>query len=431
MTKFDVVIVGGGFAGVTAARELTMRGRPAVLVEARERLGGRTYTASHDGHEMELGGTWVHPIQPNVWAEITRYGIELEEFPVPGGKQFVVSEGKIVELDDDGMGQFLEGLAQYCAPGATLFPAPYSGQWGPDPQRYDERSMREHLGTLKLSPAIQDAVEAMCCLTAFGPLDRSAATEAMRLFALSWCSSLNMIASLSAIKLRKGTRTLVEAIASQAKLADIRLKSPVRRVAQTGDGVRVELHDGKVVEAQTALITLPMNLLNSVEFEPKLSQIKQTAASERHAGHGTKCFVQVKGDIGNVSIFAPESEAINWAVTYDHGPDGSWMIVFGTDPKRLSIDDVSGMQVALRRLLPGVEVVSIFGWDWAADPYALGTWCIFKPGQLTRLMPELRRSENRLFFASGDSAVAWRSSIDGAIESGYRSAREIDHFLTG
>jgi pseudooxynicotine oxidase len=56
MTKFDVVIVGGGFAGATAARELTMRGRPAVLVEARERLGGRTHTASHDGHDMELGG---------------------------------------------------------------------------------------------------------------------------------------------------------------------------------------------------------------------------------------------------------------------------------------------------------------------------------------------------------------------------------------
>jgi monoamine oxidase len=61
----DVVIVGGGFAGVTAARELTMRGRSAVLVEARDRLGGRTYTSDHDGHAMELGGTGVHPLQPH------------------------------------------------------------------------------------------------------------------------------------------------------------------------------------------------------------------------------------------------------------------------------------------------------------------------------------------------------------------------------
>jgi pseudooxynicotine oxidase len=76
-----VVIVGGGFAGVTAARELTMRGHSAVLVEARDRLGGRT-RADYDGHAMELGGTWVHPLQPQVWAEISRYGVETETFPM-------------------------------------------------------------------------------------------------------------------------------------------------------------------------------------------------------------------------------------------------------------------------------------------------------------------------------------------------------------
>jgi monoamine oxidase len=89
------VIVGGGFAGVTTARELTMRGRSAVLVEARDRLGGRTYTADHDGHPMELGGTWVHPLQPRVWAEIDRYGSELETFPVLEGlRKAVVSGGR-------------------------------------------------------------------------------------------------------------------------------------------------------------------------------------------------------------------------------------------------------------------------------------------------------------------------------------------------
>jgi len=63
-----------------------------------------------------------------------------------------------------------------------------------------------------------------------------------------------------------------------------------------------------------------------------------------------------------------------------------WLLVFGTDPKRLPLDDVAGMQAALRRLLPGVEVENIFGWDWVADRTALGTWCIFRPGQLARLL---------------------------------------------
>ena len=71
----------------------------------------------------------------------------------------------------------------------------------------------------------------------------------------------------------------------------------------------------------------------------------------------------------------------------------------------------------------------IVGWDWANDPLALGTWCIYRPGQLARVLPDLRATEGRLFFAGADSATAWRSFIDGAIESGYRAARDIDEEL--
>ncbi|MET8152072.1 flavin monoamine oxidase family protein [Actinoplanes sp. NPDC049668] len=428
------MIVGGGFAGVTAARELTMRGRTAVLLEARDRLGGRTFTADHDGHAMELGGTWVHPLQPHVWAEIDRYEVETETFPVLEGlRQAVVSGGRVVDLSDDDVAQAVDALAQYCAPGTTLFPEPYSGTWGPDPQNLDNRSMRRHLETLNVKPELRDWVEGMCCVTAFGPLDQAAATELFRFYALSGWSSEQMLAALSATKLVKGTRELIGAIAAQARLTDIRLSSPVRRIVQSGDHVRVEMTDGETINAPAAAITLPLNVLNTVEFDPPLSQTKRTASAQRHAGAGMKCYVRVKGDIGNVAVVAPETQPVNWVVTYDHDANGSWLIVFAATPKRLpmsSFDDVAGMQQALQPMLPGVEVESIVGWDWSNDPHALGTWCIFRPGQLTQVLPELRTAEGRLFFASGDSAVSWRSSIDGAIESGYHSAHDVDEYLT-
>ncbi len=426
----DVVIIGGGFAGVTAARELSMRGRTAVLVEARNRLGGRTHTVDHEGHALELGGTWIHPTQPNVWAEITRYGLDVEDIPVPGGRQAILTAGKMVDLDEAGTAQALDALGQFCAPGAALFPAPYSCRWGPDPQRYDDRSIREYLDSLSLTPMLRDVVDAMCSTVASAPLDQVAASEMMRVYALAGWNPSQMLAALSGTKIAGGTRSLIDAIASQAELTDIRLESQVRGVVQTGDGVQVELVTGNAVTARTALIALPMNVLNSVTFEPRLSDIKRAAATERHAGSGLKCYVHVKGDIGNVCVYAPESEAINWAATYHHSPNGSLLVLFGDEPKRLPLDDVAGMQVALRRLLAGVEVERIFGWDWDADPFALGTWCAYRPGQLRRLIPELRRSEERFFFATSDSAVAWRGFIDGAIESGYRAAREIDRFLT-
>nr|WSW48677.1 FAD-dependent oxidoreductase [Streptomyces sp. NBC_01001] len=182
----DVVIVGGGFAGVTAARELSMRGRRVVLLEARDRLGGRTYTKVHDGHPMEFGGTWVHPLQPNVWAEINRYGVETETFPVVEGlRQSLVSGGRIMELSDEDVAKAAEALDRFCPPGTTLFPEPYAEAWGPDPEGLGDRSMREHLQTLDAEPEVRDWVEGMCCLLAFGPLDRSAAIEFFRTYALS------------------------------------------------------------------------------------------------------------------------------------------------------------------------------------------------------------------------------------------------------
>src|SRR5262245_15907350 len=75
---YDVIVVGGGFAGVTAAREAARDGRSTLLLEARDRLGGRTWTAPWRGHDIEYGGGWVHWHQPFTFSEITRAGLGLE-----------------------------------------------------------------------------------------------------------------------------------------------------------------------------------------------------------------------------------------------------------------------------------------------------------------------------------------------------------------
>ena len=71
----DVIVIGGGFAGVTAAREVALQGHSALLLEGRDRLGGRTWTADWNGQEIEYGGGWVHWHQPHAWSEMTRGGV--------------------------------------------------------------------------------------------------------------------------------------------------------------------------------------------------------------------------------------------------------------------------------------------------------------------------------------------------------------------
>ncbi|HEX4429408.1 MAG TPA: FAD-dependent oxidoreductase, partial [Frankiaceae bacterium] len=77
----DVVVIGAGFAGLVAARELGWAGLGVLVLEARDRVGGRTWTDRRLGHDLELGGTWVHWVQPHTWAEMTRYGREITRSP--------------------------------------------------------------------------------------------------------------------------------------------------------------------------------------------------------------------------------------------------------------------------------------------------------------------------------------------------------------
>src|SRR5918992_3458642 len=93
---FDVIVVGGGFAGLTAARELGHAGRRVLVLEARDRLGGRAYTSHLAGSHIELGGAFVHWFQPHVFAEMTRYGISHEIPPEPT-RWFYMSQGRVHE----------------------------------------------------------------------------------------------------------------------------------------------------------------------------------------------------------------------------------------------------------------------------------------------------------------------------------------------
>ena len=79
----DVIVVGAGLAGLTAARELRHAGRRVLVLEARDRLGGRAYTNRLAGSDVELGGAHVHWFQPHVFAEMTRYGIPFHAMPAP------------------------------------------------------------------------------------------------------------------------------------------------------------------------------------------------------------------------------------------------------------------------------------------------------------------------------------------------------------
>jgi len=133
----------------------------------------------------------------------------------------------------------------------------------------------------------------------------------------------------------------------------------------------------------------------------------------------------VRGEVPRILALAPESEPFSTIMTAHGGPDGGVLIAFGTDPKKIDVHSPAAVQAAVRRFLPGIEVADVFVYDWHLDPYSLGTWCILRKGRMTKVLAALRAPEGLVHFAGGDFALGWRGFIDGAIESGTRTAREV------
>jgi monoamine oxidase len=76
--EYDVIVIGAGYCGLTAARNATLEGLKVLLLEGRDRIGGRSWSSNIGGYPFEMGGTWVHWGQSNTWREIMRYRLEKE-----------------------------------------------------------------------------------------------------------------------------------------------------------------------------------------------------------------------------------------------------------------------------------------------------------------------------------------------------------------
>ena len=87
---FDIAVIGAGISGIVAARDLSQKGHSVVVLEARDRVGGRTYTKTVFGEELDMGGAYVHWTQPAVWQELQRHAHPAksqQESPLVGGGQ--------------------------------------------------------------------------------------------------------------------------------------------------------------------------------------------------------------------------------------------------------------------------------------------------------------------------------------------------------
>ena len=430
-TDFDVIVVGGGFSGVTAARDLSKNGYRTLLLEARNRLGGRTFDTHFGEHHVELGGTWVHWTQPHVWNEVTCYGLEIKETPGATAEHMIVMvDGKPTEFAvRDRYEELVQGFHKYFEESRLVWERPWDThfRWREITER-DTTTAAERLARVELTALQRNVLAAIIEGLAHCPLEQASYVEMLRWFALPVHDVPTMFDSEGRYQIKEGTGALIRRMAADGR-ADIKLSTPVRRIERRDDVVIVTPQSGAPILAKAVVLALPPRVLKDLEFEPALSAGKLAASRSGFTPSGIKYYVEVKGQLGNVNLMSQTKDRLGLALTYASLPSSTLLVGFAPDGKTLDGNDEEDMQSALRPLLPGAEVLACTSYSWTQDPFALGTFSSFAPGQLTRSFDELRRHEGRVFMAGGDLSEGWRGFIDGAIGQGAVVARQVSEFL--
>jgi monoamine oxidase len=427
---YDAVVVGAGFAGLTAARELNRQGLAVHIVEARDRIGGRTWVDHRLGRDLEIGGTWVHWTQPYVWAELTRYGLETTPSPEPerafwwaDGSRHEGSPDELLGLIGQTNGEFVRDSRKY-------FPEPFRPMARDDFKSIDHVSVQTRIREQFPAGALRDILESFWALNFNGPLDDAALTQAFRWVALTngdWAVNFEACASY---KIVGGTAALAASMLADSG-AGIQYGFTVEAVAEDAGVVEIRSADGRTVRARTAIVTVPLHALNAVDFEPPLPAAKAEAAILGQVSKGAKVWFRLRGEHAPFVALGGADWPLNF-FQVEYALDGDTIAVgFGPDASKIEVEDPAAVQAQLERLVPGAEVVAVASHNWVDVPLSGETWPMHRTGFLSTHLPAMQAAHGLVLFAGSDIANGWCGFIDGAIESGMGAALDAASLLAG
>jgi monoamine oxidase len=418
---YDVAVIGGGFAGVTAAREAALRGRSVLLLEARDRLGGRTWSTAWGPARVEYGGAWVHWHQPHTWSELSRAGLavtlgddaEVAGWYVDGRRR----EGTISERDAiarRGWDAFVDGVQ-------TALPLPHDPLFAIDElSRFDRLTISERVQQLALSQEEREVLVAELESLAHAPLDDAGAVSVLRWHALSGYSLALTQFTGGRVTIARGTGALLASIADVVPF-ERRLAAEVVAVSQPDGRVEIETADGNGCAARAAVVAVPVNAMGAIEFTPALSEQKRAAIRLGQASRGIKIFIHARGEPTWQNAIRP-GHPFGYLDTEVIFHDGTQLLIgFGVDAARCDAGDLAAVQRQLDEILPGYQVLAATAHDWLADRFSGGTWAIHRPGWYEHHHGAMQTAEGRVVLAGSDIANGWSGFIDGAIESGLRA----------
>jgi monoamine oxidase len=453
--KVDVVIVGAGLAGLTAARNLVKGGHSVVVLEARDRVGGRILNhLLPDGQAVEAGGEFVGPTQTRVVSLARAFGIgtykvynEGDNVLLEGGNRSTYAAVPGLPNPPEDPQVFKDTIALLGPIDALGRQAGVKAPW--KASKLDKQTIaqwsKSHAKS-PITPLILDAAnqalygkDGTQVSVLFNAFYTAAAGDAKH--AGAYARLISAAGGAQESRLEGGSQLIAQAVAKSLGKR-VRLSSPVHSITQTRKGVKV-VAAGVTVEAKRAIVAVPPVLAREIKFTPALPASKQTLLKRYTPGDMIKVQLiyptpwwRAKGLSGQIVVTGGPI-----GVTYDNTPkSGSPGVLLGfvggSAARRFRpLDTAARKQVFVDELAStlGEEARAdseYFELDWTAEPYTRGCPTgSMSPGTMSRYGAWMRTRIGLVHWAGTETADYWAGYMDGAVRSGERAAKEVGNLL--
>jgi monoamine oxidase len=449
----DVVILGGGLAGLAAGLELKRAGHNVTILEARKAPGGRvrTFRDFADGLYAEAGPTSFPETHEFTFGYAREFGLPIRPEGAFGLDQIGFLQGSRFRISGNGVADFPFPLkpAEREA-GVYALPAFYLGNlmrdvgnprkpgWPPDSLReIDQLSLKQLLQNLGASENAIGLIDAsQLGILGFG-IDSFSAMDGVVTEAIASGGLFYEIAG--------GNDLLPSALKKRVK-KNFRKRAIVIGIEQTETRATVTYSQDDQVQTITAdrvICTLPFPILRNIPVSPPFPEDKQAAIRDLKLTPVTRTYLQFRSRVWEQDRL--DGFAISdLEIQNTYSPTGSQ---FGTRGVLASYTggqralDMGGMSESdrqsfvlrrMRNLFTGLDREYEMGISqiWHQDEWARGGFTYFEPGQMTTLLPIAQRPEGRIHFA-GEHTSAWHGWMNGALESGNRAADEVNRADSG
>ena len=444
----DVVVVGAGISGLSAAKAISEAGLDVVVLEARDRVGGRTWTTYVDGHELEMGGQWISSNQEALLELGAELGVELYPRYRDGDSVYIDrtasrrrfrGEFPVSEATQGEIARTLESFTELCREIAT--PSPWLHK------RARELDGISWGAWLEATTEDEEARSIVSIFIADGMFAKPAN-------AISMLQAVHMANSAGGFEnlvdedvlldhrvvggLAELSRRIAERLGSR-----VRLDTPVRQIAWSPTGV-VVTSDDVTVRARKAVVTVPVNLCGAIRFEPPLPALRQQMHQHMSFGHIVKVqafyeepFWREEGLSG--TAFAPH---LTVHEVYDNSyadSDAGCLVGFISDEKAdayIALGPADRRDLALSCLEQyfGARAAAPTGFaesSWASEEWTRGAYGLsFDIGGLSRYGAHMRDPVGPIHWASSDIADEGYMHVDGGHRVGLETGRSVAEALS-